>query len=235
LLTDDPSTITSSILNYTYENGRRYHAHREGQCLLPNDDREQERLNLAHHVFKLILGGGLFRAPVDPRRVLDIGTGTGNWVIDIADQYPQSEAIGLDLSPIQPSWLPANCKFDIDDAENQWLFDPHKRFDFIHSRAMAGSISDWPKLLNQAYKHLDPGGWLELQEYETQFASDDDTINLATHIRFWQDKINETSKTFGQPFLDSLDHKQRMIDAGFVDVAEDIYKVGKCRVLPNSF
>lgn len=40
----DSSTysLTSSIMNYTYENGRRYHAYREGQYFMPNDDQEQE-------------------------------------------------------------------------------------------------------------------------------------------------------------------------------------------------
>ena len=41
---DEESTqsLTSSVFNYTYENGRRYHAFREGQYFMPNDDQEQE-------------------------------------------------------------------------------------------------------------------------------------------------------------------------------------------------
>jgi methylase of polypeptide subunit release factors len=33
--------------------------------------------------------------------VLDIGTGTGIWAIDFADEHPEAEVIGTDLSPIQ--------------------------------------------------------------------------------------------------------------------------------------
>ena len=33
-------------MNYTYENGRRYHAFREGEYVLPNDEAEQDRLDL---------------------------------------------------------------------------------------------------------------------------------------------------------------------------------------------
>lgn len=40
------TSVTSSILNYTYENGRRYHAFREGEYILPNDETEQDRLDL---------------------------------------------------------------------------------------------------------------------------------------------------------------------------------------------
>jgi hypothetical protein len=33
-------------MNYTYENGRRYHSFHEGEYVLPNDEQEQDRLDL---------------------------------------------------------------------------------------------------------------------------------------------------------------------------------------------
>lgn len=39
----DTTSVSSSIKEYTYENGRRYHAYKIGKYLLPNDDDEQER------------------------------------------------------------------------------------------------------------------------------------------------------------------------------------------------
>ncbi|GKU08721.1 unnamed protein product, partial [Fusarium langsethiae] len=87
-------------------NGRRYHAFRAGTYLLPNDDKEQDRMDLVHHLYSLLLGGKLFLAPIphEPHRVLDLGTGTGIWAMDFADEYPSAEVIGTDLSPIQPKW-----------------------------------------------------------------------------------------------------------------------------------
>lgn len=48
--------------------------------------------------------GKLFLCPLveDPKQILELGTGTGIWCIDMADFYPNCEVIGTDLSPVQP-------------------------------------------------------------------------------------------------------------------------------------
>ena len=35
------TSLKSSVQDYKYRNGRRYHAYRDGEYLLPNDDAEQ--------------------------------------------------------------------------------------------------------------------------------------------------------------------------------------------------
>ena len=53
----------------------------------------------------LLCSGYLHLAPLrDPRRILDVGTGTGIWAIEMAEQYPEAAISGIDLSPVQPSW-----------------------------------------------------------------------------------------------------------------------------------
>ena len=53
---------------------------------MPNDEGEQDRLDLYHHIFLLLLGGRLHSAPLEnPQKVLDVGTGTGIWAIDFAE------------------------------------------------------------------------------------------------------------------------------------------------------
>ena len=106
------ASITSSITAYQQENGRRYHAYQAGRYVLPNDEQEQERLDLQYHAFRLAYGDQTHFAPISDnvKTILDIGTGTGIWVIDIADRYPDAQIVGTDLSPIQPQWVPPNVR-----------------------------------------------------------------------------------------------------------------------------
>ena len=81
---EDESTYTesirSSILGTLPENGRGYHKYRDAvQYILPEDEREQERLDMQHAMFLKSFGDKLFLAPIrEPiNEALDLGTGTG--------------------------------------------------------------------------------------------------------------------------------------------------------------
>lgn len=54
------------------------------------------------------------------------------------------------LRHTDPRSVPPNVSFFVDDLEEQWTYnDP---FDLIYFRMMVGSITDWPRLLSQAYQ-----------------------------------------------------------------------------------
>ena len=85
LLGDETDTLASSILHYRLENGRQYHAYRDGAYWGPNDETAKEILDFAHHMYLLTLDRKLHLAPLtNPQRILDAGTGTGIWAIDMA-------------------------------------------------------------------------------------------------------------------------------------------------------
>lgn len=78
------TSVMSSVRDYMYENGRRYHRYREGTYNFPNDDVEQEREDMKHAMVKLLCSQKLHFAPIgdNPQEILDIGTGTGIWPIE---------------------------------------------------------------------------------------------------------------------------------------------------------
>ncbi|KAK3316026.1 methyltransferase [Apodospora peruviana] len=233
-------SITSSIVEYQYENGRRYHAYRSGQYVLPNDEAEQDRLDLQHHIWRLLLKGALYTAPLklpDPVsdvpvgpddaafRILDLGCGTGIWAIDMADELPQASVSGIDLSPIQPEWVPQNCRFHVDDYEDEWTYRADEKFDYIHGRALSGTVADWARFYGQVRAHLKPGAWVEMQEYDAWIFSDDDSCARAPWTMEWVAKLDEASSKFGKQINVAKHHKQWMIDAGFEDVHEEVIRI----------
>ncbi|KAE8383229.1 S-adenosyl-L-methionine-dependent methyltransferase [Aspergillus bertholletiae] len=180
-------------------------------------------MDLLHHIYSLLLDGEIHIAPINnPQRVLDLGTGTGIWAVDFADQYASSEVIGNDLSPIQPKWVPPNCQFEIDDFESEWSY-AHP-FDYIHGRELAGSINDFSRLCKQAYSHLGPGGFFEMQSFTVDIFSDDGSIEKAPYTKQLVALLQEASAKFGKP-MNSLDTwPTAMKDAGFTDVVCKIVK-----------
>ncbi|GJN73492.1 hypothetical protein Purlil1_6498 [Purpureocillium lilacinum] len=209
-------SLRSSIFEYVYENGRTYHSYRAGQYLLPNDELEQERLDLTHHVFLLTLDGAPCVTQLhDPHSILDLGTGTGMWAITMGDLYPSAEVIGTDLSPIQSEWVPPNVKFEIDDATLEWTFEKNY-FDFIHARTLAGAIKDWPGLLGQCFNHIKPGGRVEISEGRPNFWCDDDTLTEDTATYKWLTEFRRLSEPLGFDIAPKL--PEMLKNTGFQDV-----------------
>jgi trans-aconitate methyltransferase len=216
-MADPTVSLTSSILNYTYENGRRYP--------IPNDEREQDRLDLQHHIYSMLLEGELYTAPLEsaPRRVLDVGTGTGIWAMDLADRFPDCQIIGSDLSAIQPTIVPQNLQFEIDDCEQEWLYS--QPFDFIHMRSLGGSIADWPKLLRRAYDNLVPGGWLQVTEFETWCSTDDDSLPKNAALHLYMENLVAAAVKFGKVMNIAPEYERLLNEAGFEHVVDTTFKV----------
>jgi ubiquinone/menaquinone biosynthesis C-methylase UbiE len=65
--------------------------------------------------------------------VVDLGCGSGAWAIEVADEYHKARVFGLDISLIQPSWVPDNMYFIIADITQPLIFDDCS-VDLVQSR-----------------------------------------------------------------------------------------------------
>lgn len=125
------SEVPETVYRFIQENGRTYHSHHRGGVfslftphlqlhwlthpvvltayIFPNDEEECQRLSLQGEIFDFVFEGRRHFAPLDskkPLEVIDLGTGTGEWVCSMGDDYPLFNIQGTDLSPIQPGDVP---------------------------------------------------------------------------------------------------------------------------------
>ncbi|GAB1318739.1 S-adenosyl-L-methionine-dependent methyltransferase [Madurella fahalii] len=169
-------SLTSSVSDHVWEYGRRYHAFRYGRYPIPNDDEEYKRESLRHLMLKELLNGKLYLAPIGdkPQKIIDLGTGFGDWAIEVGEAFPSAIITGVDLSPIQPHWIPPNVEFIVDDIEDEWVHD--KDYDFAHLRFVNTVLKDNTGLFDKIIRNLKPGGWVEIQDIFPKASSDDGTV-----------------------------------------------------------
>jgi SAM-dependent methyltransferase len=138
--------------------------------LLPKDALEDERLRFQHYALYHAFGNH-YLAPISPetRTMLDVGSGTGIWAIDMAQQFPQAHIIGVDIALTSlPSILPSTSLFSQADVL-QGLPFPNQLFDFTHQRLLVFAIPAprWPEVVRELVRVTRPQGWIELLEVGT--------------------------------------------------------------------
>ncbi|KIW64632.1 hypothetical protein PV04_09555 [Phialophora macrospora] len=221
------SSLPSHVREGVCENGRIYASYGQNMQGMPIDDQEQDRNDLQHKKFSLLLGDKLHLAPIaeSPQKVLDLGTGSGIWAMDMADRHPSAQVIGVDLAPVQQTWVPLNCQFEIDDIENDWLFETSS-FDFIFGRELLLSIKDWPRLIRQAYDHLKPGGHLELSMTHLRTCCADGSLDLeASYLAESANLMFEIGERMCTPLDAQEQWRDQFLDAGFEDVREHVFRI----------
>lgn len=140
---------------------RRYIA--DAVYLLPKDEQEGHRLYLQHYALLQAIGNH-YVAALHPavRTILDVGTGTGIWAVEMARAFPQSLVVGLDLDPAlfreTPSF-PTNCLLRVGDVLKGLPF-PDGFFSYTHQRLLVYAIpaAQWPAVLRELVRVTDRGG-----------------------------------------------------------------------------
>lgn len=180
--------------------------------------------DLSADAHRLTFDGQLCLCPKQngAKRVLDLGTGTGIWAMEYADDHPEAEVIGVDLSPIQPEFAPANCIFEIDDLEKEWTWS--KPFDFIWWRAMLGCFSDAQAIVQKCFDNLEPGGYLEMHDGTFPPECDDGTLPEDSGLMQLTRLAAQASANLGRPIDISPHYAKLMQEAGFVDIVFAKYK-----------
>ncbi|HEU5380839.1 MAG TPA: class I SAM-dependent methyltransferase [Ktedonobacteraceae bacterium] len=142
---------------------------------------ELARLQIQDEMLTTGMGGSLSEQP-DPgrfRRVLDVGCGTGGWLIEVAKTYPTiSELVGVDISARMLEYARSQAEarqvgdrvsFQVRDALRSLEF-PAQSFDLVNQRLGWSYLRtwEWPKLIDEFRRvtrkrgiiRITEGGWM---------------------------------------------------------------------------
>ncbi|KAK3377107.1 S-adenosyl-L-methionine-dependent methyltransferase [Lasiosphaeria ovina] len=219
------TSVTSSIYEHNFEHGRRYHSYKNSRYPIPNDDMEQSREDMKHAMMLELTDGIHFFAPIgdSPQKIIDLGTGTGIWAIEVADQFPSAEVLGIDITPIQPLWVPPNLRFIVDDIQDDWLNG--EGFDFVHARQMFPLLTRPNKVLAESFAHLKPGGWFECQELSAIALCDDGTVPADYSLGKFLNLAAQALRKFGSDMQIATKLEEPIKAAGFVNITAKKFKV----------
>jgi SAM-dependent methyltransferase len=107
--------------------------------------------------------------------ILDIGSGSGRWAMELAAAFPNARVVGVDLVPsaVDEAQVlgqgldtrPPNYTFAIGNVLEGLPF-PDNTFDFVHQRLLITAIprDRWPDVIRELARVARPGGWVELAE-----------------------------------------------------------------------
>ncbi|KAF8205687.1 hypothetical protein K438DRAFT_1964103 [Mycena galopus ATCC 62051] len=128
------------------------------------------RLLLQHNILKSLFENRVILAPVGlakSDKVLEIGTGPGFWIMDLAATIdPSVPMVGTDIEPrLFPTSPPKNIEFwvaSVTSLPSEWT----DTFSLVHQRLliMGLEVPQWPKAIQEIHRVLRPGGWVQLTE-----------------------------------------------------------------------
>ncbi|GJE88689.1 S-adenosyl-L-methionine-dependent methyltransferase [Phanerochaete sordida] len=121
------------------------------------------------------------QAESPPSNVLDVGCGSGLWVVEAARQWPDCKFIGLDYRQVQPDLKRFAEQPDISNVVDRvrWVhgnfLDPlpfkSNDFDFVRICGIGIGVpeDEWGHLLQEVSRVLIPGGYVEVIEDDLIF------------------------------------------------------------------
>ena len=142
-----------------------------------SNEEEAIRLQIQDQMTTAGMGGVLPEQP-DPtafQRVLDVGCGTGGWLIEATKTYPTIKLlVGVDASSTFVEYARAQAaaeqvsdrvEFRVMDALRMLEF-PNGFFDLVNHRFASSWLRtwDWPKLLQEYRRVAHPGGVVRITE-----------------------------------------------------------------------
>ncbi|KAF0477722.1 S-adenosyl-L-methionine-dependent methyltransferase [Gigaspora margarita] len=170
---EDKNEVISLLDKFKKIDGRDFFDIEDLNYVLPSDKLEAERANLSY-ILRKHLWRSNYSSPITEMlekggaKILDIGCGSGDWIIDMAIEYPSSTFIGIDVDssffpPIDK--CPPNVCFLTCNVTYGIPF-PKETFDFVFMSMMFAAFTEpqWSDLFEDIVRVLKYDGWVESLE-----------------------------------------------------------------------
>jgi len=152
--------------------GRRFHSHGTVPYPLPADPFEMQRLNRLHEAIKLYFGGSnysdtvaaiLHGSPDASMTIVDLGTGSGIWVDEMATEFPNFHFYGVDIVPTARRDPDPNVQYEVGELERTGF---HRGFcEFVHMRQTSLGVTNFGQVVDEVRRILQPGGYFYFAEW----------------------------------------------------------------------
>jgi ubiquinone/menaquinone biosynthesis C-methylase UbiE len=168
---------------------------------------EMKRLQIQGSMHTAAMGG-VFPEQPNPasfQRVLDVGCGTGSWVIEAAKTYPSiSYLVGVDISnkmieyarnQVMVEQVSERVEFRTMDALRMLEF-PTGYFDLVNQRSAVSWLRtwDWPKLLEEYQRVTRSGGVVRITESDWLGETNSPALSQITEI--WLKAFHRAGHSF---------------------------------------
>ncbi|EUC58343.1 methyltransferase domain protein [Rhizoctonia solani AG-3 Rhs1AP] len=100
-------------------------------------------------------------------KVLDLVTNSGAWVQEMADIYPTTEFVSVDVKPLTAHIPHPRIHYEVYDLYTG-IAEPDASFDLVHARICVTLIKDYKFLMREMNRVLKPGGLLIISEIPSQ-------------------------------------------------------------------
>ena len=173
--------------------------------------------------------GRVFHSPLTkPKRILDIGCGTGRTTVQLAQNFPDAQVIGIDLSPVPPVHSkPDNVEYiqgDFWELVKSGDFRFHSgSFDYVFGRLLILGMTDWPGYFHEVTSLLAPGGWMEVQEYEMHHRDPESKV-ISDEWESWTALLGLMARQGLDPMI-ARNSPRIMRDYQLIDAREEFYKM----------